>query len=528
MGIPSYFSYIIRNYTNIIRKRGQCEPIHHLLMDCNSIIYDAYRELEEKYKKEPFPIETIEKRLIQRTIHKIEEYIELVKPSKTVYVTFDGVAPFAKMNQQRIRRYKSQDATTTPLWNTTAITPGTTFMTHLSQSIYSYFTPTTPSSTTYQNKYPSRKILVSCSDEPGEGEHKLFHFIRTTDCSSDVIAVYGLDADLIMLSLFHQSYSKNIYVFRESPTFKTVLSHSYEQKELLFMDIGGLINSIFQEMGNYQTIDKSLRVTDYVFMCFFLGNDFLPHFPALNIRTHGIQILTDTYYQTIGRFRDRSFIHPTTKQILWQHVYSFLEALSKQEEKYLQQEYDSRAKWDKKTWPSKTPIETEELILNSPVIYRADEHYICPHEYGWESRYYKRLIDIDPTRKNIEHVCRNYLEGLEWVYHYYTGDCIDWQWKYQNHYAPLLKDLIRYIPAKPTQLLQQKAPSPISPEKQLACVLPRSQLTLVPTHVRDVLMTKYIHLYPETCKKSWAFCRYNWEGHPILPEINILELTLDC
>ena len=120
------------------------------------------------------------------------------------------------------------------------------------------------------------------------------------------------------------------------------------------------------------------------------------------------------------------------------------------------------------------------------------------------------------------------MEGLEWVYHYYTGDCIDWQWKYQNHYAPLLKDLIRYIPAKPTQLLQQKAPSPISPEKQLACVLPRSQLTLVPKHVRDTLMTKYIHLYPETCKKSWAFCRYNWEGHPILPEINILELTLDC
>ena len=169
MGIPSYFSYIIRNYTNIIRKRGQCEPIHHLLMDCNSIIYDAYRELEEKYKKEPFPVETIEKRLIQRTILKIEEYIELVKPSKTVYITFDGVAPFAKMNQQRVRRYKSQSATTQPLWNTTAITPGTTFMTQLSQSIYSYFTPETPTTNTYQNKCPSRKILVSCSDEPGEG-----------------------------------------------------------------------------------------------------------------------------------------------------------------------------------------------------------------------------------------------------------------------------------------------------------------------------------------------------------------------
>ena len=51
MGIPSYFSYIIKNYTNIIRKHKDTERIHHLLMDCNSIIYDTYRELEEKYKK---------------------------------------------------------------------------------------------------------------------------------------------------------------------------------------------------------------------------------------------------------------------------------------------------------------------------------------------------------------------------------------------------------------------------------------------------------------------------------------------
>lgn len=520
MGIPSYFSYIIRNYTNIIRKLSQCDSIHHLLMDCNSIIYDAYRELEEKYKTAPFPLETIETRLIQLTIQKIEDYIEVVKPSKTVYISFDGVAPFAKMNQQRVRRYKSQSATTPPLWNTTAITPGTTFMTKLAESVYSYFRPNPHTPITFKNTFPQRNIIVSCSDEPGEGEHKLFHFARTTDCKMDVIAVYGLDADLIMLSLFHQSYANKIYVFRESPTFKTVLSHSYEQKELLFMDMNGLIRSIFQEMGNYHSIDQTLRVNDYVFMCFLLGNDFLPHFPALNIRTHGIQILTDTYYQTIGRFRDRSFIHPTTKQILWQHVYSFLEALAKQEEKYLQQEHDSRAKWDAKIWPCKTPKEIEELILNSPVIYRQDEKYICPHEKGWEARYYKRLLDIEPTTSNIESVCRNYLEGLEWVYHYYTGDCIDWGWKYHTDYAPLLKDLIRYIPRKPQQILAKKSPAPVSPEKQLAYVLPRTQLHLIPDEqLRERLLTECIHLYPLEMTYKMGYNRYLWESHPRIPEI---------
>jgi 5'-3' exonuclease len=218
-------------------------------MDCNSIIYDAYRELEEKYKTAPFPLDTIETRLIQLTIQKIEDYIEVVKPSKTVYISFDGVAPFAKMNQQRVRRYKSQSATTPPLWNTTAITPGTPFMTKLAESVYSYFRPNPHTPITYKNTFPQRNIIVSCSDEPGEGEHKLFHFARTTDCKMDVIAVYGLDADLIMLSLFHQSYANKIYVFRESPTFKTVLSHSYEQKELLFMDMNGLIRSTLGTLG---------------------------------------------------------------------------------------------------------------------------------------------------------------------------------------------------------------------------------------------------------------------------------------
>ena len=54
MGIPSYFSHIIKNYSNIIRKQSGCERIQHLLMDCNSIIYDSFRELEEKYKAIPW------------------------------------------------------------------------------------------------------------------------------------------------------------------------------------------------------------------------------------------------------------------------------------------------------------------------------------------------------------------------------------------------------------------------------------------------------------------------------------------
>ena len=64
-----------------------------------------------------------------------------------------------------------------------------------------------------------KKIIVSTSQEPGEGEHKLFDYLRKNDLTNDNIALYGLDSDLIMLSIFHMNYCNNIYNFREAPEF---------------------------------------------------------------------------------------------------------------------------------------------------------------------------------------------------------------------------------------------------------------------------------------------------------------------
>ena len=44
-------------------------------------------------------------------------------------------------------------------------------------------------------------IYVFGSDEPGEGEHKIFEFIRNNNHTNQNTLVYGLDADLIMLYL---------------------------------------------------------------------------------------------------------------------------------------------------------------------------------------------------------------------------------------------------------------------------------------------------------------------------------------
>ena len=534
MGIPSYFSYIIKNYSNIIRNlkfftKNNNVKFQHLYMDCNSIIYDSVHALEKEINdgKKEVPID-FETDVINMVIQKIDTYVDFIRPTGTLFIAFDGVAPFAKMEQQRTRRYKSWFLTKNSFcdkekimsWNTSAITPGTEFMNKLSECVKQSFL-------NKEAKMKVEKIIISGSDDKGEGEHKMYQHIRNIRTINDNIAVYGLDADLIMLSIFHLKYSKNIYVFRETPEFfKNMIQEETASNEPHFLDIRQLSVSILCEM-NCKFSDQH-RINDYVFLCFFLGNDFLPHFPAMNIRTHGITALLDIYRINVGNKKDKYFICPLTNKIQWQNVGVFLKEVAKNEKQYLLCEYNVRKKFDKFTFPEKTPEEKDNILLNAPIIYRSDEKYICPDEPHWEDRYYDTLFHKEYCNENIKEISNNYFEGLEWVYTYYTAECPNWRWKYNYHYPPLFTDLCKFIPKDGSILIEQCSHS-VSPFVQLCYVLPKTNLYLLPRNIEKHIRNKYIHYYPLDYEFKWAFCRYFWESHPILPEIQlkVLEKIID-
>ena len=518
MGIPSYFSQVIKKYATIIRSMGFFNDVNidHLFMDCNSIIYDSVHEIEYNHDDSIF-----ENKVIEKVIEKIENYVELISPKKTLYIAFDGVAPFAKMEQQRTRRHKTHfisqvnfdELNANQKWSTSAITPGTHFMNKLSEKIEFAFS-------FLEQKYNLQSIVVTTSKEPGEGEHKLFEYLRKNNYLNDVVSLYGLDSDLIMLSIYHLQFCKNIYIFREAPEFlKSQLPIEMKnEKDVYFLDILHLTDSIINEMS---CVDNTMnRAFDYIFLCFFLGNDFLPHFPAMNIRTHGIDTLLSIYNSTVGK-TPNNYIIKKNGAISWKNLRTIISIVAKNEKQHLVNEYEYRKRFDNFKFPETTSKEKDTLLQNTPIIYRTQEHYIEPNNPGWNTRYYKTLFKNESDKEFIKKVSMNYLEGLEWVFKYYTKGCIDWKWKYNYHYPPLFSDLLNYIPHFDTQFLIEKEKQPFNPYVQLSYVLPFYSQSLLPENIKHFLFKNYRQLFPDKFTFEWAFCRYFWEAHPILPAIPI-------
>jgi 5'-3' exonuclease len=452
MGIPSYFSYIIRKHPYIITRLQQAD---NLYLDSNSIIYDMVSSLEV----------CTEEILAKAVCEKIDYYLNLVNP-KRVIVAFDGIPPMAKIKQQRERRYKSWIMPSkSGGWNTLQITPGTSFMTYLDRVLNKHFA-------NYTTKYDY--FQLSTSVESGEGEHKIFTHIRDHPEAhiSQRTLVYGLDSDLIVLGLNHLIYGE-IRLLREAPAFML------DDRELHVLDLPKLAEGICEVIG-------PTKLPDYILMTLLLGNDFMPHFPALNLRTTGFDTLLKTYTSCMSPTD-----HLFDQEINWDQVTKFFKQLSVREHSIIAKEYHARNRL-------RVDTSTEEKkAMNLPILQREVEHGICPIQNGWEKRYYKALFKDE----KIETICKNYTDMLQWNMQYYTKGCMDWTLQYHYMYPPLLVDLVQHLPSQTVHTYNQ------------------TKLTS-PELLRYVLPPIYHNYIPNGCSQEslkpklvWAYCRYSWESH---------------
>jgi len=544
MGIPYYFSYLIKNHSLIISKlQFLNNNIANLFLDCNSLIYDSldYKKFQTK--------EQFESYIIENVIVKIETIIKTINPSETIYIAFDGVPPFAKINQQKNRRYKSAYQSNLfkneVVWDSCAITPGTLFMEHLNNALTSHFKKAKFFNSSNKNK--PLNVILSLSDEAGEGEHKLFEYIRQSNTiANENSVIYGMDADLIMLSLNHLKYTQHIYLYRETPVFISSLDKSLNENEKYIININLLGTIIYSEITNdiimnsdtpewlreaQFTMDISFnkthnagfynKIEDYIFICFMLGNDFLPHFPALNIRLNGFTILLECYKKLFGL---NDFLI-TNNTINWHNFKKYIKASAEHEEKFIKEVYTIREKQGHKFYPETNEEEIAFKFTCTPSWERNIETFINPYEEDWVHRYYYSLLSINSTKsdynKNIETLCTNYLQTLQWVYNYYSSSCKNWTLYYKYNYPPLLSDLYSYIPYFNSEFVIVENNDILNDKLLLCHVLPKKSLGLLPAKIHNYLLNNYEYLYKEDYSIVYAFCKYFYEGHVIFPEFNI-------
>ena len=296
----------------------------------------------------------------------------------------------AKQHQQRKRRYLSaytnqiinefKDHNSIPYlnWDSNQITPGTSFMINLNKYLKDYYDI---------NKF-DYKVIVSGSDEAGEGEHKAIRYIKdqnqkqnqTNQTNPEIDVIYGLDADLIMLTL--TCGVENIYLMREAdPNFN-------------YIDMKRLRRNI--SLYLYDSEDISYMY-DYVVICFLLGNDFLPNIPCLKLRFNGLTILCNTYKEIYNKLQVNLVNYESNKyKINYNFIKLLVEAISKMEDKLMQEitiEYN-KTTTNKPYSASSSPMEKLMNQIDDYPLKNKMTDLIDPvNNQKWRMSYYHYLFD---------------------------------------------------------------------------------------------------------------------------------------
>jgi 5'-3' exoribonuclease 1 len=244
----------------------------------------------------------------------IDELVHLIKPRELLMISADGVAPRAKMNQQRTRRFRKTEMSAKEvealrkqgldpdkMFNSDMISAGTEFMHELSKSFEAFVKEKMQTDSLWK----SLNVIVTGADVPGEGEHKIIEYIRNFKNSNDYKedikhCLYGLDADLIMLSLI--THEPNISILREDNTFMRksgATDSNYRSSIKTKEPFEFIFVSILREYLELEFLEIKMKlnfefnieriIDDFIFFCFFIGNDFLPNLNTMDIENGALE-----------------------------------------------------------------------------------------------------------------------------------------------------------------------------------------------------------------------------------------------
>ncbi|KAI8320490.1 putative 5-3 exonuclease [Martensiomyces pterosporus] len=241
MGIPKFFRWLGGRYPLVCEhvRDDNIPEFDNLYLDMNGIIHNCTHPKDGELAAPS----TDELRFLA-IFNYIDFLFNKIRPQKVFFLGIDGVAPRAKMNEQRARRFRTakeleelhakevrerrangedvrpeeEEELAGDRFDPTCITPGTAFMEKLTEALRYYINKRVSEDANWRKP----KIILSAPNVAGEGEHKIMDYIRFSRAQPGYHpnvrhCLYGLDADLIMLGLL--SHEPHFSLLREEVLF---------------------------------------------------------------------------------------------------------------------------------------------------------------------------------------------------------------------------------------------------------------------------------------------------------------------
>lgn len=559
MGVPGFFAWLLKKYkSNNIITNSINDSIDILYIDANCLFHPQCYKVLNYYidKGKKIELEKLELKMISRILNYIDYLIGFANPKKAVFISVDGVAPCAKISQQRKRRYKAiydnelrnelkkkHNRSNSDIWNNTTITPGTKFMEKLHQHLLKYIK---------ENRIGLNiDYIYSSYHTNGEGEHKILQDIKERSKDSknkeEVYSIYGLDADLIFLSL--ASGKDKIYLLREEIFLKNgTIEQDKEEIIDILKDVGENLNYvsidetrecinlqfrslIYDVIGDeyyYSNYEKMEFVNDFIVLCYFLGNDFIPNIPSIDIKNDGLDFLLNLYIDTYLTLENGIIDDSLNLNTIFFELY--LENISKHEDYYFKIKYPkyienikrrkclSVDNYDKDLWD----IENTKIFeINDPIKLGNGDAEI------WKFKYYEHYFGVSQSQEeHTNKMCEEFIKGIKWTSLYYFDKCPSWNWYYSYSHAPFASDIFNFLKHKKFTIdhITFNTSITLTPFIQLLSVLPPKCYDLLPPKYGGLMISKIspiIDMFPETIVIDMLYKDSYHKCIPLIPNINI-------
>ena len=569
MGVPKFFRWLAERYPLLQQEiaGSQIPKIDNLYLDMNGVIHNCSHGAGTDVNTR-----MSEDEMMSKVFAYLDHLFRMTRPNKLLYMAIDGVAPRAKMNQQRSRRFRSASEAAKDReearrrgepepegepFDSNCITPGTEFMARLTEHLKFYVRK----KQTEDPLWAKVTVILSGHEVRGEGEHKIMEHIRWARTQpgwepNQTHCLYGLDADLIMLALV--THEPHFCLLREVVKFgggekgqpsREILSNPTDDGFIL-LHIGLLreyLDLEFREKNLSFGYDLERVIDDFILLCMLVGNDFLPALPTLNIAEGALNTLFKVYHDTLpmlggyitgdeggGTFNAErlekimSIMSTFERQVLEDRALD----VEKEEEKKARRnkrfgdgsasELNVEEKFDK-DMSEMSETDGVPQVSSDPVMMNAAKRAMILEggEEGlqaWKDQYYREKLGLKMGEAApLAEIRQAYFDGLNWVLRYYYRGVASWTWYYPYHYAPMASDLCAGMERLTSEFDYGE---PFRPFEQLMAVQPPSSSKLLPEPFRHFMedpRSPLAEFFPEDIPVDFEGKRNDWEGVVLLP-----------